>query len=133
MLTNDKNIPLAIAVWLATDDYSKREGSISVTTLMKPVRQIVLSARAAQVGRDMDVSVFTASRMGTAIHDSIEKAWLNPKLPNVLKALDTKTMRLQRYVSILLRMQIQLATLTFTLRTKCTKSSWDTRSKGSMT
>ena len=87
MLTNDKNIPLAIAVWLATDDYSKREGSISVTTLMKSVRQIVLSARAAQVGRDMDVSVFTASRMGTAIHDSIEKAWLNPKLPSVLKAL----------------------------------------------
>ena len=87
MLTNDKNIPLAIAVWLATDDYSKREGSISVTTLMKSVRQIVLSARAAQVGRDMDVSVFTASRMGTAIHDSIEKAWLSPKLPKVLKSL----------------------------------------------
>lgn len=87
MLTNDKNISLALAVWLATDDYVKREGSISVTTLMKPVRQIILSARAAQQGRDMDISNLVASRMGTAVHDSIEKAWLSPKLPHTLRAL----------------------------------------------
>lgn len=80
--TNKAGLPLSIAVWLATDDYEHQADpdTLSVTTLLKPIRQIVLAKRAKAVGaeKEVDVSDLIASRLGTAIHDSLEKSWFDP-------------------------------------------------------
>jgi len=78
-LTNMHNISLPLAVWLLHDeyDYIDKPNYISATSLLKSTRQLVLSRRVAQSEREVDISVYLASRMGTAIHDSIEKAWTN--------------------------------------------------------
>ena len=79
-LTNLNNIPLPLAVWLATSNYdgNKEPNEISVTTLMKPLKQIILSKRVNKDDLCLDVSSLAASTIGTALHDSIEQAWLNP-------------------------------------------------------
>lgn len=76
--TNQTNIPLPLAVWLATDgyDYDDRPNLISATSLLRSIKQITLSSRIPQEDDSADVSTLLASRMGTAIHDSIENAWL---------------------------------------------------------
>ena len=76
-LTNKENIPLEFAVWLAHDDYdhSSDPKEISVTTLIKPLKQIILSARAPEI--QADVSNQVASAFGTAIHNTIEHTWVN--------------------------------------------------------
>jgi hypothetical protein len=76
--TNNTDIPLGLAVWLLHDtyDYSKEENYISVTSLMKPIKQTILGSRVTKADQSMDVSELVASSMGTALHDSIEKAWL---------------------------------------------------------
>lgn len=86
--SNNTGIPLSVAVWLATDNYDHNPdpNTISVTTLMKSVRQITLSARAEASGGVTDVSELVSSAMGTAFHDAIERAWtVDPQ--KALKAL----------------------------------------------
>lgn len=82
-LTNETNIPLSMAVWLAEDTYVQHPdpAAISVTGLLKSVRSIVLGKRANE-GKSLadiegDVQDKIASKLGTAIHDSITSAWLN--------------------------------------------------------
>lgn len=76
-LTNIHGISLPLAVWLLHDeyDYIDEPNYISATSMLKSTRQLVLSRRVNQAERELDISAFLASRMGTAIHDSIEKAW----------------------------------------------------------
>ena len=76
-LTNNYNLSLPLAVWLLTDeyDYVNEPNYISATSLLKSTRQLVLSRRVNHEERELDISAFLASRMGTAIHDSIEKSW----------------------------------------------------------
>ena len=74
-ITNQENIPLSVALFLAVDHYDYVPGVISATSLLKPVRQYVLSRRVPAGENIPDVSELIASRMGTAIHDGIEKAW----------------------------------------------------------
>lgn len=76
--TNNRNIPLPLAVFLATDHYDYVPNVISATTLLKPVKQIILSNRIAKEDTLIDVADLVSSRMGTAIHTAIEQAWLNP-------------------------------------------------------
>lgn len=80
--TNNTCISLAAAVWLAHDsyDHSTDSNTISVTTLMKPLRQIILGKRVTDSNTVVsDLTDLISSTMGTAFHDSIEKAWLtNP-------------------------------------------------------
>lgn len=78
-LTNNSGFSLPIAVWLAQDDYDYRPepNYISATSLLRPTRQLVLSKRIASADRVADVEDFIPSRFGTAVHDSIEKAWAN--------------------------------------------------------
>ena len=76
--TNNHNIPLPLAVFLATDHYDYVPNVISATTLLKPVKQIILSKRIAKEDTLIDVADLVSSRMGTAIHTAIEQAWLNP-------------------------------------------------------
>jgi hypothetical protein len=76
---NVSEVPLALAVFLASDnyDYSDDPTEISATTLLKPLRQIILPARVPAGDGLVNLADMMASRMGNAIHDGIEKAWVN--------------------------------------------------------
>ncbi len=76
--TNQLQIPLALAVFLATDDYDHESGVISATSLLKPIRQLILAKRIEPKDMSIDVSSLVSSRMGSAIHAAIEKAWTDP-------------------------------------------------------
>lgn len=79
IVTNNTGISLPLAVWLLHDeyDYINIPNYISVTSLMKPLKQIVLAKRIPPAQRTEDVEDFIARKLGTAIHDSIEKAWID--------------------------------------------------------
>lgn len=95
-----ETLPLHLQVWLATDYYkhSDNPNQISATSLLKPVKSLILSKRLDEMianaiaNKDFsllngvkkpDLSGFLKSRMGTAMHDSVEKAWKS----NYAKAL----------------------------------------------
>jgi hypothetical protein len=79
--SNVNGISLPMAVWLARDEYSHdaRTNVISVTSLLKSPRQLVLGMRVPQGGAQQleDVSNRLASRLGTSIHNSIESSWVD--------------------------------------------------------
>lgn len=78
IVTNRTDIPLALAVWVLHDEYDFIDAPnyISATTLMKPLRQIILPQRIPADERQIDVSDFVATALGKSLHDSIEKAWV---------------------------------------------------------
>jgi hypothetical protein len=80
MLTNKHGVRLSMAVWLAEDtyDHSGDENVISVTKLIRSVRSTILSLRAKKEGLDAEEDIVDriASKFGTAVHDSIEHAWV---------------------------------------------------------
>ena len=76
--TNNYNIPLSLAVFLATDDYDYDPYTISATSLLKPIRSLILSKRVPKEQMIVDISSLVSARMGSAIHTAIEKAWMNP-------------------------------------------------------
>ena len=85
MITNNFNIPMSLAVWLADDQYDHSDDPklISATGLLKPLKSMILSMRATQTG-DTDVSDLISSSMGSAIHTAIEVAWKSDKLKESL-------------------------------------------------
>jgi len=85
--TNNENISLPLAVWLMNDDYDYdgRSNVISATSLLKPIRQLVLQKQNKDLDKTVDISNLVSSRMGSAIHAIAEEAWTNPD--NVVKAL----------------------------------------------
>lgn len=74
---NTSAVPLSLAVFLATDNYDHDSETISVTTLIKPLKQIILASRVPQEDALVDISNIVSSRLGSAIHDGIERSWLN--------------------------------------------------------
>jgi len=72
---NTSQIPLSVAVFLATDSYDYDSTAISVTRLIKPIRQTVLASRVSAEDAVTDIQTRVASRIGVSIHDGIEKAW----------------------------------------------------------
>ncbi len=94
MLTfEDKfNISLPLAVYLCHDQYDHNEDpfTLSATTLLKPVREVILDLQNKSRDRTIDISVLIASRMGTSIHDGAEAAWNNQKA--LASALQAKSM-----------------------------------------
>lgn len=82
-VTNNHKIDLPLAVWLLQDGYKSgasdnpwpNDEMISVTTLMKPTRQLILKRQVDQTQEEYDLSDMIASRMGHGLHDSIERAW----------------------------------------------------------
>ena len=74
---NTSSVPLSLAIFLATDPYDHNPDSntISATALIKPVRQLVLSARVPEDLSPVDLVNLVPSRMGSAIHDAIERSW----------------------------------------------------------
>jgi len=85
-ITNNHGVSLALAVWLVNDDYDYNpdENYISVTGLMRPLRQIILPSRVGNK-RDVDVTELAAKAMGNSLHDSIEKAWVKNYIRNLKK------------------------------------------------
>ena len=75
--TNKSNIPLSVATWLAHDtyDHDERPNHLSVTSLMKPLKQLILAARVDKKMYKPDVASMIPSRIGTAIHDMLENSW----------------------------------------------------------
>lgn len=86
---NKEGIPLSLAVWLASDeyDYNADPNTISATTLLNPIKAIVLGLQNKDLEKIGDIVSQVPSRMGTAIHDSIEGSWLNKKLKESFKSL----------------------------------------------
>lgn len=80
-ITNNAGISLSLAVWLMHDeyDYVNEPNYISVTTLMKPLRHIILPRRIPTANREMDLTDLISRALGHSLHDSIEKAWTNDK------------------------------------------------------
>jgi len=78
MLTNKLGIPLPLAVWLAAPhdyDLAPDPRVISATTLQRPLKSIILGQRVLEEG-SVDIHDLIASKLGTAIHSAVEKAWL---------------------------------------------------------
>lgn len=92
-ITNNHGVDLPIAVWLLTQGYYSGadiapEGElISVTTLMKPTRQLILERQVDYDQEEMDVSELYSSRMGHGIHDSIERAWTEGNWQQAMRRL----------------------------------------------
>lgn len=78
--SNVTGVPLSVAVFLATDTYDSVPGTISATSLIKPVRQVILSGRVPAEDAVVDILSLVKSRMGTAIHDAIERSWKEHRL-----------------------------------------------------
>jgi len=80
-ITNNHKIDLPLAVWLLQDGYNSGAAEappgelISVTTLMKPTRSLILKRKVDQTQEEFDLSDMIASRVGHGLHDSIERAW----------------------------------------------------------
>lgn len=76
MYKNSTNIPISMAVWLATDtyDHDPNPDAISVTSLLKPLKAVVLE-RTLPIGGDIDIADLIQAKTGTAVHDGIEHAW----------------------------------------------------------
>ena len=90
MITNNNNVHPLLAVWLARDTYnhSSDKRQVSVTQLLGSTKQIILSRRIKPSEATYDVMQVLAARIGTAVHNASEEAWLSPELPEILKELD---------------------------------------------
>lgn len=78
-ITNIHGISLPLAVWLLHDnyDYINDPNYISATSLLRPIKQIILAKKVLLEDKEMDVSERISASMGNALHDSLEKAWTN--------------------------------------------------------
>ena len=90
IFTNKSNVSPFLAVWLAINEYrvDSRPNVISASTLIRPIRQVVLARKYKDLSKQADISDLVNSRMGTALHDSIEKAWNQD--PEIIKTILSK-------------------------------------------
>lgn len=82
---NASNLPLALAAFLASDDYDydPTPNVISATTLMKPLRQIILANRVPDTAELPDIMDRVSNRLGASIHGAIENVWIDPGRRNM--------------------------------------------------
>jgi len=99
-LSNEQNIGLSTAVFLASDeyDYDPRPNALSATTVIKPPRQVILSRRVDSSDMVIDISRLVAARSGNAIHDAIEKAWSDQRYIPALRKLGYAESMIKRIV-----------------------------------
>lgn len=77
-ITNMTDIPLMLAVWAVHDeyDYISTPNYISATSLLKPLRHLILPPRIQpEFRKPEDVADYLSRGLGHTIHDGIEKAW----------------------------------------------------------
>ena len=91
------NMSESLGVWLATETYTggRCDKTYSATELLRSTRQIVLSRRVDSAQVTPNINSLIASRIGVAIHDAIERAWVNP---SVFKALEALGLPAHRYL-----------------------------------
>ena len=80
--TNNRSLPMSVAVWLARELYDKDPNYISGSELQMSNRQIVLGR---QVMVEEDLGNLVAARLGNAINDAIDAAWKSPNLMNYIR------------------------------------------------
>ena len=88
-VTNTTDINLPLAVWLMHDeyDYIDKPNYISATSLMKPLRHLVLPQRVPKELKEApDVQDYIPSALGSSLHAAIERAWTDGHAQS-LKAL----------------------------------------------
>lgn len=79
--SNRADLPISIAVFLATDNYVPNEDILSATQLIKPLRKLILEHRLRTnppkgiIPVAVDIMTMMKSRKGTAVHEGIENAW----------------------------------------------------------
>ena len=90
-LSNITGISLPLAAWLAGDEYdfhANGQKAISATSLLKPVRQILLRERLTpETAQTPDVTDRIAARLGHSLHDSMEKIWVTGQYREALATL----------------------------------------------
>lgn len=94
---NGNSVPVSMAVFLATDNYDHEDHTISATGLIRPIRQTILSERLPPEEQLVDITGLVKSRIGSAIHDSIESAWVNNHV-EAMKALGYPDRLIKRVV-----------------------------------
>lgn len=75
-ITNKYGVSLPAAIWLLHDEYEYFNDPkyLSATTLLKPVKQIVLAKRVPSDMKTLDLTDMMNVRYGSAVHDSTEVA-----------------------------------------------------------
>ena len=92
-ITNNFQVDLPLAVWLLQDGYKSGAADappgelISVTTLMRPTKQLILQRQVDQSQEEFDVSEMVPRRVGHSLHDSIERAWTEGNWQQAMKTL----------------------------------------------
>jgi hypothetical protein len=92
-ITNNMNVDLPLAVWLLQEGYKSGAADapsgelLSVTTLMKPTRQLILQRKVDYSKETIDISEMVASRMGHSLHDAIERSWTEGDWKGAMKKL----------------------------------------------
>lgn len=94
-LTNQANLGLTMALWLAHDTYDYEPENapkddlpmISATELLKPTKSLVLSNRVPAEENPIDLQDLLAARMGQSIHSGIEDAVVSKKRDQILEKI----------------------------------------------
>ena len=99
-LTNNNNIHLAMAVFLAHDEYDYNDDPkhISTTGLLNSTRQIIMSGRVTEKISEYDISDFIPAGLGNAVHNAIENAWMHGNHIKALKKLGYSDKMIERVV-----------------------------------
>lgn len=87
--SNVSGVPTALGVFLASDDYDYDDTpkTISATTLMKPIRQIILPSRLPSDVGLVDLASMLRNRIGSAVHTAIERSWLEGRYAKAMQAM----------------------------------------------
>lgn len=94
-LTNNSNLSLTMALWLAMDTYDHEPDDaptdnlpiVSVTQLLKPTRALVLAHRVPEEDSTVDLQDLAARALGQSVHDAIERGVRSPERDRILKML----------------------------------------------
>lgn len=87
-ITNKHNVPEYIAAFLLHDDYDydSRKNTFSTTTIIKPLKQIIMGKR--NEDHAIDIMDLVKARIGSAVHAALELVWTNPEYRrNALKRM----------------------------------------------
>lgn len=78
-VTNKHKLPKYFSEWLKQDDYDYEEGTISATTILKPLQMYLLEQRYSDLLEE-DVMDRLHTKIGSAIHNSLEQIHLKGEL-----------------------------------------------------
>lgn len=97
----DPTLPITVTAWLAHDSYVGNPDIYSATSLLKSVRQIILTQRAEAMHKlppAASLKQMFASRMGTSIHEGIERVWTSGDYKEALLNVGIKQASIDKIV-----------------------------------